>query len=266
MSSLKEIIRNVLEKERIALIGYLPAGFPDEKRFKELVKISFAEGLDILEVGIPILDPYLDGQVIKDANRSVVESGKSLPDLIKMGGEALSAVDGCGLAMVYSETVTEYGEETFCQKVQLSGYQGVLVPNLKREDYPGFSKTVQESGLDIVGFIPADCRDEDLEQIASHTNGFLYMQGVAGSTGQHIQVGKEIMVRLQRIRKAAALEKLPVVVGFGIREAEDVAGICSIRADGAIIGTTFVKNAMKTPQDFSSYVRGLSKATYLEEN
>ena len=266
MNSLKNIIRSVLEKEHIALIGYLPAGFPDEKSFRKLVKISFAEGLDILEVGIPILDPYLDGQVIKEANRSVMESGISLPDLIEMGGAALADAQGCGLAMVYAETVMEYGQAEFCKKVKLSGYQGVLVPNLEGQAYPGLAKTVRESGLEIVGFIPADCEAQDLARIAESTNGFLYMQGVAGSTGQHIHFGKDIMDRLQGIRKAAASQDLPIAVGFGIREAEDVAGIRSIKADGAIIGTTFVKNAMKSPQDFSRYVRGLSEATYLEEN
>ena len=266
MSSLKEVIRNVLENERIALIGYLPAGFPDEKRFRELVKISFAEGLDILEIGIPIRNPYLDGQVIKEAYQSVVEGGRSLPDLIDMGGEALAAAGGCGLAMVYSETVSEYGEGEFCKKLEQSGYQGILVPNLNGKAWIDFSKTVRESSLELVGFISADCSENDLEQIAQNTSGFLYMQGVAGSTGQHIHVGKGIMGRLQRIRKAAVSENLPVVVGFGIRQAEDVASIRSIKADGAIIGTFFVKMAMEPIEQFSKYVKSLSEATYMEEN
>ncbi|HEO5788761.1 TPA: tryptophan synthase subunit alpha [Streptococcus agalactiae] len=58
--------RNTFSDKNI-FVGYLPAGYPDELRFIEILKNTQDSGVDILELGFPASNPYADGEVIKNA-------------------------------------------------------------------------------------------------------------------------------------------------------------------------------------------------------
>lgn len=265
MSRITDCIHARNRNGQIALVGFLPVGFPSIGQFRELVKISVENGVDVVELGIPLADPFLDGKIIRDAYTSVIQTGLTTDQLVEIGGEALTASGGTGLALVYAETVEAYGRQTFLQKLADTGYHGLLVPNANREQISAYQALALDCGLEIVVFAPAGGDSADLIQMLDHSGGFIYMQGVAGSTGQQIKVDQDLITRYQNLKNAAQPVDLPVLIGFGIRQAEDVGSLCKMRADGVIIGTAFVEAAAKPLDQFRQYVRSLSRATFHQE-
>ncbi len=52
---------------RAALVGYLPAGFPDVAGGIEALRVMVDAGCDVIEVGLPYSDPVMDGPTIQAA-------------------------------------------------------------------------------------------------------------------------------------------------------------------------------------------------------
>ncbi|WP_369028202.1 tryptophan synthase subunit alpha, partial [Nocardia farcinica] len=54
-------------EHRAALIGYLPAGYPDLDGSIATVRAMVEAGCDIVEVGVAYSDPVMDGPTIQQA-------------------------------------------------------------------------------------------------------------------------------------------------------------------------------------------------------
>lgn len=249
---------------RLTLVGFLPVGIPTPDAFRETVRICVEEGVDVLELGLPVADPYLDGSVIRKAYQEILQTGVTPRQLMAVGGEALKATNALGMALVYTESVQAYGAENFFRDCSAFGYQGVLIPNVRRDERKTYWELASANGLEIMGFVPAESHPDDVKDIIAHSSGFIYMQGIAGSTGQKIKVDQALMQRYQDLKTAAQKADLPVLIGFGIREAKDLRNLRRMKADGAIVGTAFVEASLKTPDEFRQYVDSLSGATVEE--
>ena len=62
-------------ENRAALIGYLPAGFPNPELSVKLINAMVTSGVDIIEVGLPYSDPLMDGPVIQQAVDQALAAG-----------------------------------------------------------------------------------------------------------------------------------------------------------------------------------------------
>ena len=72
--------------------------------------------------------------------------------------------------------------------------------------------------------------------IAKEAEGFVYCVSSMGVTGQEAQFHKEVKNYLKSVKEQS---KIPVMMGFGIRTAEDVRPMKEI-IDGAIVGSHFI--------------------------
>ena len=68
-------------EDRAALIGYLPAGFPDPTLGKAAITTLVESGADIVEVGLPYSDPLMDGPVIQAAAETALAAGTNMRDV-----------------------------------------------------------------------------------------------------------------------------------------------------------------------------------------
>ena len=62
------------DEGRAALVGYLPAGFPDVDSSIALIQAMIDGGCDVIEIGLPYSDPVMDGPTIQAA--ADVRSGR----------------------------------------------------------------------------------------------------------------------------------------------------------------------------------------------
>ena len=97
-----------------------------------------------------------------------------------------------------------------------------------------------------------------------NATGFLYYVSILGTTGQKSANLIELKESLDFIK---TYTKLPVVPGFGIKNANDVKNICEF-ADGAVVGSSIIKIIEENLIDkdlmikkINSFVKELKKGT-----
>ena len=82
MTSLSAVFDRAKAENRAALIGYLPAGFPDVPASISLMQTMVESGVDIIEVGLPYSDPLMDGPVIQHAAATALAAGATTDDVL----------------------------------------------------------------------------------------------------------------------------------------------------------------------------------------
>lgn len=252
------ILDHAWETGEPLLIGYLPAGFPDRQAFSEAVSCCAKQGLAFLEIGIPTPDPYLDGQVIREAMSQVSVTQEALPYLI---AETLQETHQAGIhsiAMLYNETLEMIGIPQLAAICEEGHASAILVPNISDENRSILYEHLKDSSIEIINFIGFDKNDKQILDILQQTTGFIYLQAVEGSTGGTFKATEQAKQRLDAVKQLAAPFNLPVALGFGINSADKVAEAAEIGADAAIIGTAFVKAAAEGTENLLSYVEQFS--------
>jgi len=63
-AALKDAFADARAEGRAALIPYLTAGYPTKDETVDLLLATQAGGADVIEVGVPCADPFMDGPVI----------------------------------------------------------------------------------------------------------------------------------------------------------------------------------------------------------
>ena len=251
------------EMGRAALIGYLPAGFPAVDRFCEIVKVAATGGLDILEIGLPVEDAYLDGPVIRSALQSLIAQGVTVDRALEMGAEAIYLSDIFGFVMAYPATIAEYGAERLLKRCKFLGIAGILLAGAPLSEWVEFAQLAQDTGIQPVGFIGSHADDQTIQLVVRHSQGFLYVQSYDGQTGQKGEFGESLKDHLQQVRLYAQSVNRPVAVGFGIHDPEDVHRLLSMGVDGVVVGTALVKATAKGSSAVHKLISALASAAVL---
>ena len=81
MSTVSTAFEKAAAEDRAALVGYLPAGFPDKQTAIKAAVAMVEAGADVIEVGLPYSDPLMDGPVIADAVYRSLKGGTKIRDV-----------------------------------------------------------------------------------------------------------------------------------------------------------------------------------------
>jgi len=258
----------------MTLIAYLPAAWPSESGFRECVEAAFLAGLDILEVGVPAGDPFMDGEVIRKAVGSVRSRGvsaasgleSSSPLVLAGGGAAPSAAPRAAhiaasravIAMMYLPSYIELGRATLPGHLARLGYAGMLVVGAGDGDWREYAPAARAAGVAPIGFAGGGIGPTEIGTLARSAGGFIYLPSYQGTTGRKASFDAAIGRRIAVVKQAS--RGLPVAVGFGINSPADVRALAKLGADGAIVGTAMVR-AAGDPDRLSKYVASLREAT-----
>jgi tryptophan synthase alpha chain len=221
---------------RAALVGYLPAGFPDLQVSIEAMQAMVAGGVDILEVGVPYSDPLMDGPVIQRAVEAALRAGTRPRDAIA----AASAVAGSGapaLLMTYWNPVDRFGVEPFAAALADAGAAGIITPDLIPDEAAEWIAASDAHGLDRVFLVAPSSTDARIAATTAACRGFVYAASTMGVTGVRARVGDAAEVLVTRTR---AVSDVPVCVGLGVSNGEQAAQVAGF-ADGVIVGSAFVR-------------------------
>ena len=229
MNRIEERLAALKEEGKKAFITYTTAGLPDYDTTKKIMFAQEKAGIDIMEIGVPFSDPIADGPVIQDASFKAIQNGASLEGIFTMMGEVRKAgLNSPVVFMLYYNTVYHYGVENFVNKCIENGVEeqgeikGVLAKN---ENSPILMQLVSPVSK---GRIP---------MLLENARGFVYCVSQMGVTGKGANFHSQIREYLTEVKKES---KIPVMMGFGIRTAADVAPLEDI-IDGAIVGSHFIK-------------------------
>lgn len=217
-------------------IAYILAGYPSVEFSKEFLKNLQNTPIDILEIGIPYSDPLADGKIISQASFTCAQRGITTDTVFDMLDEVKAYKKKPLLFLVYYNLILAYGQEKFLERAKEAGIDGLIVPDLPWEECRQLIKKLHTHDLTWIPLV-SPTSDRRLPQIlARQKGGFVYALGSIGITG-----GTQI--ERSRLRKYIAEVKhytdLPVAIGFGIKNKQDVQELQTI-ADGVIVGTSII--------------------------
>jgi tryptophan synthase alpha chain len=242
MSRIAEVFQALAKSGRKALVPYITAGDPHPRHTVALMHALVAGGADVIELGVPFSDPMADGPIIQLACERALVHGTSLKQVLAMVAE-FRRTDGKTpvVLMGYLNPIETMGLATFAAHAKAAGVDGVLVVDLAIEEAPEFIPVLQAHGLDRIFLLAPTSSDERIAAVAAQASGYLYYVSLKGVTGAKTLDVKDVADKLQGIRR---LTKLPIVVGFGIRDAASAAQIGQI-ADGVVVGSALVAEIEK---------------------
>jgi tryptophan synthase alpha chain len=248
--SLSEVFDNARAENRAALIGYLPAGFPDGPRSIELIVDMVDAGVDVIEVGLPYSDPLMDGPDIQEAVDIALRGGTTT-DTVLDTVAAVSAAGGTALVMSYWNPIERYGVDRFADRMAAGGGHGVITPDLTPEEAGPWVSATDRTGLDRIFLVAPSSTDARIAKVASMTSGFLYAASTMGVTGARAQVSSAAPGLVARTR---AITTLPIAVGLGVSNGDQAREVATY-ADGVIVGSAFVRGILRAPDHASARAR-----------
>ena len=225
-------------EQRAALIGYLPAGYPDVQGSIDLYRTLVESGCDIIEVGIAYSDPVMDGPTIQAAAEEALRNGVRVRDVFTIV-EQIAAAGGKSVVMSYWNPVLRYGVDAFARDLANAGGLGLITPNLIPEEADEWFAASTAHALDRIFLVAPSSTEERLAMTIDASSGFVYAASTMGVTGARDAVSSAAPELTARIR---AHSDIPVGVGLGVRNGAQAAEIAAF-ADGVIVGSALVSAA-----------------------
>jgi tryptophan synthase alpha chain len=245
-------------EDRAALVGYLPAGFPDVDGGIEALRAMVAAGCDVIEVGLPYTDPVMDGPTIQAAAQQALDGGVRTRDVLRTV-EAVAATGTPALVMTYWNPVERYGVPRFAADLASAGGAGLITPDLTPDSAGEWIAAADEHDLDKVFLVAPSSTDERIALTTAACRGFVYATAVMGVTGARSTTSDLAAPLVARTRRTT---DLPIGVGLGVSNGDQAAEVASY-ADGVIVGSAFVRALLDHPED---RVAGLAALTALTED
>ncbi len=226
---------------RAALVGYLPAGYPDVQGGIDALLAMVDAGCDVIEVGLPYSDPVMDGPTIQAAAQQALERGFRTRDVLRTV-EAVAATGTPTVVMTYWNPVVKYGVARFAADLANAGGAGLITPDLTPDSGSDWIAAADEHDLDKVFLVAPSSTDTRIAMTTAACRGFVYATAVMGVTGTRTSTSDLAGPLVARTKAAitAAATDLPVGVGLGVSNGDQAAEVASY-ADGVIVGSAFVR-------------------------
>ena len=230
---------------RAALVTFLTAGDPDPETSLALVRALPAAGADVIELGMPFTDPMADGPAIQMSSQRALKAGQTLKKTLELVRAFRGSDDATPLVLMgYYNPIYVYGVDRFLRDAKSAGVDGLIIVDLPPEEDEELCLPALKAGLNFIRLATPTTDDKRLPAVLANTSGFVYYVSITGITGAATPDAGKVAAAVTRIKRHT---KLPVAVGFGVRTAEQAAGIAS-GADGVVVGSALV-NVLKGSLD-----------------
>ncbi|MEY9212923.1 tryptophan synthase subunit alpha [Thermobifida halotolerans] len=263
MTTLRRRLAEARTEGRAALIGYLPAGFPDVESSIRVVQAMVEGGCDVIEVGLPYSDPTMDGPTIQRAADAALAAGTTPKDVLTVV-RATAATGAAALVMSYWNPIERYGVAAFAADLAEAGGSGVITPDLIPEEAESWIRASDAAGLDRIFLVAPSSTDDRLRLTCEASRGFVYAASLMGVTGTRARVAGTARRLVERAREATRDSGLPVCVGLGISNGAQAAEVAAY-ADGVIVGAGFCQRVLDAPDLDTACERVRSFAAELAE-
>jgi len=222
---------------RKALVPFVTAGDPSLAGTVPVMHALVDAGADVIELGVPFSDPMADGPVIQRSSERALARGAGLGYVLECV-RAFRATDRDTpvVLMGYLNPVEVRGDARFAAEAAAAGVDGVLLVDLPPEEAGELREALSAEGIDLILLASPTTGPGRMAELLCAAQGYLYYVSFAGVTGADRLDPAAAGMRLAGIRAAA---KVPVMAGFGIRDAASAAAMAR-DADGVVVGSALV--------------------------
>jgi tryptophan synthase alpha chain len=238
------------EQGRKAVIPYIACGDPYADATVDIMLALAAGGADVIELGVPFSDPMADGPVIQKASERALARGIGTPQVLD-AVRAFRARDPSTpvVLMGYANPVEAYdlahGPGGFVRDAAAAGVDGVLVVDYPPEESIAFSARLKSAGLAPIFLLAPTSTEARMKQVGEVADGYVYYVSLKGVTGAGHLDTEAVARAVPRIRQHV---KVPVGVGFGIRDAASAKAVAQV-SDAVVIGSALVQCLEVLPRD-----------------
>ena len=224
-------------QDRAALVTFVTAGDPGYDTSLELLRALPGTGADVIELGMPFTDPMADGPAIQASSLRALRAGQNMIRTLKLVSEFREGDNDTPIVLMgYYNPIYIYGVDRFIADAKAAGVDGLIVVDLPPEEDHELCIPALKEGLNFIRLATPTTDDKRLPKVLTNTSGFVYYVSVTGITGSKAPDISRVNEAVSRIKRHT---DLPVAVGFGVRSAEQAAGIAS-GADGVVVGSALV--------------------------
>lgn len=225
---------------RPGLALFLNAGDPPLETFRELVLMLDANRVDCLELAVPFPNSASDGPVIRESAARALADGIDTDAVLGFVERVRPELSHLKIALLadWSYSIKRTPMPEFLERVRVSGADGLLVHGLPPRLRPGYYEAAEIVGLPIVTTCYSSSEPEVLDEAADHGSAYIYLVAQYGRSGTVGPPDHSVLVPvLERLRRRA---RVPVAVGFGVKNRSHIEGLGEVGADAAIVGSTCV--------------------------
>ena len=226
------------DEGRAALVTFIMAGDPDYATALAIAKALPKAGADVLELGMPFTDPMADGPAIQAAGVRALRGGQNMIKTLQLVREFRKGDDKTPIVLMgYYNPIYIYGVDKFLADAKAAGIDGLIVVDLPPEEDEELCLPALKAGLNFIRLATPTTDDRRLPAVLSNTSGFVYYVSITGITGAAAPDASKVTSAVARIKRHT---KLPVAVGFGVKNAASARAIAS-GADGVVVGSALVE-------------------------
>ena len=262
MSRIEQKFAALAAQNKKGLIPFITAGYPDPARTVEFMHALVAGGADVIELGVPFSDPMADGPVIQRSSERALAHGVTLKQVladVKRFRE--QDADTPVVLMGYANPVERMGVDAFAAAAVDAGVDGVLTVDYPPEESEQFAARLRAAGIDPIFLLAPTSTDERIAAVGKVASGYVYYVSLKGVTGAANLDVSSIASKIPAIKSQV---RLPVGVGFGIRDASTARAVADV-ADAVVIGSRLVQLLEEVPSEaavseLTRFVAGIRQA------
>lgn len=256
MSRIATCFEYLKAENKKGLIGFIVAGYPQLEHTLPLMRAMVDAGVDVIELGVPFSDPIADGAVIQRASELALANGMSLRKIFTMVAEFRKENQQTPIVLMgYVNPIEAIGYEGFAKLAAEAGVDGALVVDMPPEEAEPLKVSMSKYKLDLIFLLAPTTNAQRQKYIIDMAGGFIYYVSLKGVTGSN---KLDIASIADAVSAVKACSELPVVVGFGIKDADSAAKVAKI-SDAVVIGSAIIELAGQAEQDLSVLVSLISK-------
>ena len=238
MSRIAARFEALRKDKRKALIPYITAGDPSPSYTIPLMRALVEAGADLLELGVPFSDPMADGPVIQRSGERALKHGVGLKDVLQLITQFREEDKATPVVLMgYANPIEAMGVENFIGAAKTAGVDGVIVVDYPPEECEEFATLARKNDIDPIFLLAPTSTDKRIDDVGRVGSGYLYYVSLRGVTGAGNLDLNEVASKIPKIRAAT---RLPIGVGFGIRDAESARRIAET-ADAVVIGSRIIQ-------------------------
>ncbi|WP_185871269.1 tryptophan synthase subunit alpha [Blattabacterium cuenoti] len=257
-------IHNLFKKKNKKILCiYFTAGYPNIDSTIKIIKILQNLPVDLIEIGIPYSDPLADGMIIQNSNKISLENGMDLSFLFSEIEKFKDYITIPIVLMGYYNQFYKFGEEKFLEKCKKLNISGLILPDLPVEYFIKKYRSLFKKYLISMIFLVTP--ETDLNRaifLSKISDGFLYLVSSNSITGEIDSFGKEQISFFENIKKSSIDKKIPILIGFGVKN-KNTFELCCKYANGGIIGSSFIEslNNQNLEMSIKKYINNIINNT-----
>ena len=236
-----------LMPKRKLLTCFYPVNDPLMPR--EYLDIYYESGVDIIELGLPVNEPYMDGPTVAQSLKRSLDSDGYMQAFESISSY-IQTLKSCPalICMTYADFPRKkmFGSSAWqnIDALLMVGFGDV-------EDKAEIKNFMKKHDVRFVDFIDHDLSREMVSP-ALGGDTYVMLQAVSGKTGSGRILSNDNRGKISGLKKLGL--KQPVLLGFGISELDQVRAALDYGADGVIIGSACIENGLLGPEALRDYL------------